>query len=193
MKKVFDGVKRLFFNQKLSDTVVYVYTVTVILYQLLYQIMPIRQVIHMFGLNAVSSVLAVLGLGLFVWDLLTQRKFLKTKLSYVLIALIGVMEISALIRFEYGLVNNAKAIIWQVAQMLVIFPLFTRLSKAKVFSTLRLLLLTFSAAAVPAVFVSFYQYFMRIHYTVSVDGGTLNQGFMDGRLFGVFGSMHFTT
>lgn len=193
MKAAFDTIKRWFLSKKLNDTVVYIYTLSVVLYQLFYQIMPIREVIHAFGLNAISSLLAVLGLGLFVWDLVTHRQFLKTKLSYVLIALIGVMGISALIRFEYGLVNNAKAIIWQVAQMLVIFPLFTRLSKAKLFSTLRLLLLTFSAAAVPAVFVSFYQYFMRIHYTVSVDGGTLHQGFMGGRLFGVFGSMHFTT
>lgn len=193
MKRAFGFIKNLFFNKKLNDSVVYGYTAFVILYQLLYQVMPVRKVIYSLGLNAVSSLLAILGLGLFVWDLLSHRNFLKTKLSYVLIALIGVMGISALIRFDYGIVNNAKAIIWQVSQMLVIFPLFTRLNKSGMFKMIKLLFVSFSVFALPAVFVSFYQYFTRVHYTVSVDGGTIHQGFMEGRLFGVFGSMHFTT
>lgn len=193
MKKFFGFVKNLFLNERLNDIVVYAYTVAVILYQLLYQIIPVRVVIHSLGLDVVSSLLAVIGLGLFLWDLLTRRIFLKTKLSYVLIALIVVMGISALIRVEYGIVNNIKAIIWQVAQMLVIFPMFLRLTKAKMFDLLKVLFISFSAFALPAIFVSFFQYYTRTHYLVSVGGGTLNQGFSQGRLYGVFGSMHFTT
>ncbi len=193
MKKAVKFVKDLFFSERLSDTLVYIYTVAVVLYQLLYQIIPVRQVIYFLGLDIVSSLLAVAGLGLFLWDLLARRVFLKRKIAWALIALIGIMGVSALARFNYGLVNNAKAIIWQVAQMLVIFPLFERLTKSKLLDMLKLIFFTFSVFAVPCVFVSLYQYYTRMHYIISVGDSTLNQGFSTGRLFGVFGSMHFTT
>ena len=65
MKKTVKFVKDLFLSERLSDTLVYIYTAAVVLYQLLYQIIPVRQVIYFLGLDIVSSLLAVAGLGLF--------------------------------------------------------------------------------------------------------------------------------
>lgn len=50
-----------------------------------------------------------------------------------------------------------------------------------------------SAVFTVAVIASLYQYVMQTSYVVQVDGGNCRQGFQEGRLFGVFGSIYFAS
>ena len=110
-------------NNKVINYLVVTYSLFVVFYQTLYLIVPFRQLIANSGLSWLSPMLAVIGFGVFIWDILFDRIALKMKFCIPLIMLICVMGISSLLTIKYGITSNIKAIIWQIVQMLVLFPL----------------------------------------------------------------------
>lgn len=193
MLKLYNSVRQKLANNKTINKLIIVYAFTVLSYQILYLIIPFRQAVESLRLEFISPLLAVIGFFIFAWDLLIDRTFFKTKYSYLLIGLIAVMIISSLINAEYGLVDNIKAIIWQISQLLVIFPLYKRVSKEEIAKILKIYFPFVSIIFVVANLVSLFQYFASIGYNTRYDGGLVRQGFLEGRLFGIFGSPHFAS
>ena len=178
-------------NNKVINYLVVTYSLFVVFYQTLYLIVPFRQLIANLGLSWLSPMLAVIGFGIFIWDILFDRIALKMKFCIPLIVLICVMGISSLLTIKYGIISNIKAIIWQIVQMLVLFPLCNRLSTVQWEKLLKKLYWLVSLVFVPAAAVSLFQYIFAIRYIAYVDGGKFRQGLYEGRLFGVFYSPHF--
>lgn len=192
MEKIFNKINHICKNKILLDRMIMIFTFCVMMYQTLYLIIPVRQFFYLTKFNYFSYLLAVCGLCLFFWDLICDRYFLKTKYSYILIVLIVVMCVSSLINYEYGFVSNIKSVIWQISQILVIFPLYKRVSKDSLLSLLKKFYIVASVFYIPSIIISFYQLFARISYIAVCDGGYSRQGFTEGRLFGIFSSPHFT-
>lgn len=192
MEKLSNLRKTIANNSKVNNITVF-YCLAVLIYQALYLIIPFRQLLQALSLEFISSGLAVLGLLLFAWDFLVDRIVFKTKFSYFLFTLIGIMGISSLITIQYGIIDSAKNIIWQVVQMLVIFPLYKRVGKEQWSSIHRALYWGFSAVFIPANIISLYQFLFNISYYAQLSDGTARQGLTDGRLFGIYTSPHFTS
>ena len=157
MLKLYNSVRQKLANNKTINKLIIVYAFTVLSYQILYLIIPFRQAVESLRLDFISPLLAVIGFFIFAWDLLIDRTFFKTKYSYLLIGLIAVMIISSLINAEYGLVDNIKAIIWQISQLLVIFPLYKRVSKEEIAKILKIYFPFVSIIFVVAKLVSLFQ------------------------------------
>ncbi len=170
-------------------------SVAIIVYQLLYLIIPIRQVLYTLHLDTISPILAVIGAVFLVADLFTQRLLFKAKYSYLLIATLVVLGVSSLVYINYGIVDSAKSIIWQAVQMLLIYPLAMRMSK----ETLKKLTLGlyngFSFIYGISTLVSLILFFTgSSYYSVSIkDNVAIRQGFTEGRLFGIFSAPYFPT
>lgn len=175
------------------DSVAVWYSIVVVLFQCFYLIMPFRQMVAALGLGWFSAGLALLGGVLFLWDVVTDRVFLKAKCSACLIATIGVLCLSSLVYFSSGWVGNAKVIVWQVVQMLVIYPVCKRMPRERLWRVLRTVYLLVSVVFAAAVSVSLYQFITMTAYTVEGDVGAIRQGFQEGRLFGIFSSVYFAS
>ena len=167
------------------------YVVVTLIYQIVWLIAPIRAFLIDSGVDIVSSGFALLGFALLVWDLITDRLFLKSKTARLLVIVIAVLCLSSVINFRYGISKNAKVLIWQMVQMLVMFPLCHRIREELHGMFLCVVHAISSAVIIPAVLVSLYQFCYLIFYNIDIDGSATRQGFQSGRLFGVFASIYF--
>lgn len=175
------------------NLLVVIYAIAAVIYQVLYLIAPVKMFLNLYGFRALSSGLAAIGAAVLLVDLLTQRVFLKSRYGVVLVATLVALGISSLLQLPMGIANNVKVLIWQAVQMLVLYSLYLRLSASQAKRLLCGLHTVFSAAFVPAVLISLYQFLYQKGYFLVVDhtGGINRQGFLEGRLFGLFTSVHF--
>lgn len=169
------------------------YISVALLYQIVWLIAPVRAFLFDTGLDVISSGLAVLGFALFLWDAVTDRVFLRSRYTKLLIAVLGVLCLSSLVNINYGVGKNAKVIIWQIVQMLVMFPLGYRIKDELHTRFFVILHAISSAIIVPAALLSIHQFCFNISYNIIVDGSECRQGLQDGRAFGVFASIYFAS
>lgn len=193
MFKLYNTIREKLADNRLINKTIIAYVFVVLTYQIMHLIVPFRQAVEFLHLGFFSSMLAVIGFGIFVWDTLIDRVYLRTKFSYFLIGIIGLMLVSTFININYGLVSNAKVIIWQVIQMLVVFPLYKRVEKDTFLHSLKVYTLCVSILFAVLHIIGFVQYYGCIHYLAPYEGGFLLQGFSEGRLFGLYSSPHFAS
>lgn len=170
-----------------------VYCVTVLLYQIFYLIVPFRQMLAAIGGEWISPGLAILGSVLLGMDLLTERVFLRAVYVKWLLVTLAVLCLSSLVYIQYGWTDNAKVIVWQAVQMLIVYPMCYRLSKEKIYDILKGVYFVVSIVFAISVIISLYQFFTLTSYEVIGEGGSIRQGFQEGRLFGIFGSVYFSS
>ncbi len=177
------------------DILMVLYAAAAVSYQVLYLIAPIKAFLNLSGLSVLSSGLAVGGALLLLIDFFTQQHCLKVTYGYVLIATLAVLGISSVVHIGTGFANNVKVLIWQAVQMLLVYGVYRRLSAAGARVFMRTMHTAFTAVYVPAVLVAFYQFVFQKGYALVVDstGGINRQGFLEGRLFGPFTSVHFVS
>lgn len=181
-------------GNKWNNRIALGYIFVVLTYQILHLIVPFRQMIVALHLSFISPLLAILGFCICAWDLLFDRNLFKSGIySWLLIGIIAVMGVSSLLNFRNGITANAKAIIWQIAQMLVIFPIGRSLDLSSLKKSLTAWIFAMSAVFNIANIISLVQMYAIIGYTTEYDGGIVRQGFIKGRLFGVYGSTHFAS
>lgn len=176
-----------------ADLFVKIYISVVLLYQTLWQIVPVRVVMCNAHLDIISPAMAVLGFAFLAADILIERTVIKSRYCVLLVATIVIMCASSLFYVSYGWTENAKVIVWQVVHMFLIYSFYLRLAKEHMERFLRNLFLVISAIFTVAVVVSIYQFIMQISYITPVEGGNSRQGFQGGRLFGVFGYLYYAT
>ncbi len=167
------------------------YVTVTLLYQIIWLIAPIRAFLFATGMDIVSSCLALLGFALLAWDAVTDRLFLKNNITKLLMLVVLVLCLSSLVNFRYGLSKNAKVVIWQMVQMLVMFPLCYRIRDELHGRFLTVVHAVSSIVIIPAILISLYQFCFFIFYNIDIDGSAARQGFQGGRLFGVFASIYF--
>lgn len=175
----------------LLDRLSVFYTLAVLIYQFAYTIVPVRQFLNNSGLTVISSLMAVAGVGIAGLNLFFNRKTYKSKYVFLLIAILGVMGVSTLLNFRYGFIQNLKTMLWQAALMLVVFTCNIGNELDFLKKCFKWTYWVLNIFYIPAVLTSLYQYYLNIHYITEVEMGTVRQGFIEGRLFGVFSSPHF--
>ncbi len=169
------------------------YILAVLIYQAFYLVLPFRYVLTRLHLTFLSPLLAVVGFALLLWDTITDRTFLKMKESLILIGILCTLLVSVLLNYQYGFIDSVKSFIWQSVQMLLLFPACTRLSSSQWSKMLKRLYYILSAVLFPACLISLAQFFLEIGYIVPDVEGSIRQGFLEGRLFGLFTSTHYSS
>ena len=174
-----------------ADLFTKIYICTVLFYQALWQIIPVRAFLLNTGLDIISPMLAVIGLAFLLVDVFIEKTVFQSKYCYFLIAVVIIMSISSLLYINYGWTNNAKVIVWQLVQMFLIYSFYLRVDKSQMQKYLRNIFLVISVIFTVAVVISIYQFVMQISYNTPVEGSNNRQGFQEGRLFGIFGYVFF--
>ena len=134
------------------------YVAVVIIYQVLCLIAPIKAFLYDTHLNGISSILALVGLCFWAWDVLNERIFLRARYSYLLVATLAILVISSILYINYGISKNLKVLIWQVVQMLLIYPVCKRIPRDSLKRLIRIIHEGISVLFVPAVIVSICQF-----------------------------------
>ena len=173
-----------------ADLFVKIYTSVVLLYQTLWQIAPVQVFLCETGLDAISPMLAVLGFVFLVFDFFLERTIIQSKYCVFLVAVIVITGISSLLYIDYGWVENAKIIVFQLVQMFLLYSMYLRMDSNEIKTYLGRIFGIVSIIFMTAVIISLYQFFAQISYTVQLDGGACRQGFQDGRLFGIFANVN---
>ncbi len=130
---------------------------------------------------------AVVGVILLLWDLFTQRRLFKAIGTVWLLGFIGAILLSSIINIRYGFTENIKTTVWACIIMLVLYPYAYSQSKERIIHQIKVIANLFGAITLICGFISFYQYLRQINFTLRLsDDPACRQGFMEGRLFGVF-------
>lgn len=174
------------FENKLSRIYI-VYAFVAVFYQILLLVVPIGVRIGE-HFPWITPALTWWGIGLLVLDAVTKQHFWEKKFTAPLLILLAVMVLSSVSWIQYGNSSqNAKVILEQAVQMLVLFPLGRRMSWDAIRRFFKALYIAVSAVWVPAMGISFLQYAYAVFYFEDYR----RQGFGGGRLYGLFYPMHF--
>lgn len=177
----------------LFHTIVKWYAAIIVIYQALWTLVPIRWAAACIGLHKLLPLLAPIGTLLILVDLLKDRIVFKSKYWFLLVASLGLMVISSLLYYRYGVSENLKVIIWQANQMLLLYSLYIRIGIADFKRLFKLIFNIIPWALTAGVLVSLYQYVFAISYRCELGNTSFRQGLQEGRLFGVFTSVHYAT
>ena len=169
------------------------YVAVVIIYQVLCLIAPIKAFLYDTHLTGISSILALVGLCFWAWDVLNERIFLRARYSYLLVATLAILVISSILYINYGISKSLKVLIWQIVQMLLIYPVCKRIPRDSLKRLIRIIHEGISVLFVPAVIVSICQFVIYNGYYIEISGGEVRQGFQEGRLFGMFSDIYFAS
>jgi hypothetical protein len=185
------------FWDKFFSALVAIYVVLVCMYYFLNETFVFRFLTSFFNLDFFEFSLTCIGALLFFLDLFYTRKSLQNlryivPLFLVLIALIA----SSLALGQFDTFNklstpstssNTCAVLRQASLFLVVFPLCSSLNKKQIGLLTRIIYWICAILFIPSLIVSFYEFLNSIGYEVifGSDAGS-RQGYIDGRLFGVF-------
>lgn len=175
---------KILFSKKARDIESMIYLISFSTYLLFNRIVPITNFFD--PINGILFLLfAGFGCLLILQDLLTDRYIFKTKFYWVLILFLIVLSISSILNFQYGWVDNLKTIIWFGIHFFVVYTISLRFKNSKnfIFKLFLFLDIIFSVCLV----ISCYQFIFQMELYKPMHAGVVkNQGFIGGRLFGVF-------
>ncbi len=185
------------FWDKFFSVLVAIYVVLVCLYYFLSETFAFSFFTSYLNLGFFEFSFTCIGALLFFLDLFYTRKSLQNlrymvPLFLVLIALIA----SSLALGQFDTFNklstpstssNTCTILRQASLFLVVFPLCASLNKKQIGLLTRIIYWICAVLFIPSLVVSFYEFLNSIGYEVifGTDAGS-RQGYIDGRLFGVF-------
>lgn len=176
--------------RKWASSFAKIYTAVILIYQMLWQVIPVRAFMCGIGLDKISPVLAVIGFAFLAADVFIEKTVFQSRYSGWLIAAVGAMCVSSLVYIKYGWADNAKVIVWQAVQMFLVYSMYLRMDSKQAKAYLGKIFGIVSVVFMTAVIVSLYQFVFQISYIAEVDGGVYRQGFQEGRLFGIFGNIN---
>ncbi len=166
-----------------------VYSAIYIMYRLADLLVPAN--IYLRDLVArihLTRIVMVIGFTLIILDIFSHRFKYVMKNSIYLYLFLIFAGISSLVRYRYGLVGDIAIISLDFIQIYLFATLMGRLSqnaRKKMF----LVLHTYTSIIfIPVYCYMFYQFYIEQYYMV--DG--LWQGYIEGRLFGIFGSVAYS-
>ena len=148
--------------RKWTALFVKIYIFALVLYQTLWQIVPVRVFLLNTGLDIISPALAVVGLAFLLVDIFIEKTIFQSKYCVFLIAAVVIMGISSLLYINYGWIDNAKVIVWQVVQMFLLYSLYLRMDSKQIKIYLGYIFGVVSVIFMMAVIVSLCQFLFQI-------------------------------
>ncbi len=175
-------------KEKITDKlniVIGIYAIIFAIYSLMGRIMPLAKMVQ--PVNAyIYIVLAGAGMLLAALSFIMDRDIFKARYGIVLIAFIGVTAISAIVNIEYGYRRNLTTICWMIINVVLFYTMYMRVSIKTFEKWVRVVFAIMIVMWFGAVVTSIVQYVLQIDYLYEVHGQIRRQGFMEGRLFGIF-------
>ena len=162
-----------------------IYAIVFAIYSLIGRIMPIAKFITPIN-SAFYLMLAGGGALLVCLSMIFDRHILKAKYGKLLIAFILVTVFSAVLNRDYGYRSNMVNICWLIINIALFYTIYMRFEKENLLKWIRITFVVMMSRWIVAVVASSVQYVLQINYLYEVHGQIRRQGFMEGRLFGVF-------
>ena len=162
-----------------------IYAIVFAIYSLIGRIMPIAKFITPIN-SAFYLMLAGGGALLVCLSMIFDRHILKAKYGKLLIAFILVTVFSAVLNRDYGYRSNMVNICWLIINIALFYTIYMRFEKENLLKWIRITFVVMMSIWIVAVVASIVQYVLQINYLYEVHGQIRRQGFMEGRLFGVF-------
>lgn len=140
----------------------------------------------------IATAFAMAGIVLLIVRIMKKGTLLIDKYVIVLLSFIVVTIISSLLNYQYGIFGNVKMIIWLIIQYIFLFGLskdentYRELMYKKIGKVVVLIMGT-------TAFVSIVQFLFEINYKIVLQDYPRKQGFVDGRLYGVFDDPNFAS
>lgn len=173
------------------DVVVVAYVITVLLFQLLFQISPVMKFFTNTPIYSIQTYLGVLGGVLIVIDFFTNKVMWKGKYCWLLYGILVFAGLASLRVIDYGVKENLYKLCWAAIQFALVYSVAHRMDKTRFVRWMLVLYSVLLAVWVIACCVSLYQYVHQIEYwdlvnPLAKDASYSRQGFFDNRLFGIF-------
>lgn len=173
-------------QEKLYHKIVFIYSLTYAIYALFGRFTWLHALVEHTINGFMYSFFAIFGFTLVLLDLFIYQNYKKMRYYPIYLIFILIAIISSILNAKYGILDNAKTIIWLFVQM-GLFTTMGQLFTKKQYH--KWLTIFFSASGLIWAFaslVSLYQYIFVDGYLIYMNGRMLRQSLYDNRLFGVF-------
>lgn len=172
---------------------IFVYIVIYLLYTQFNKIIPFSLVVDSRIIAFIYSALALFGVLFLLIDAFGEKYIFRVPFADLLILFIIVCVLSTLFNYKYNFIDNLKTIVWTAVQMLLLGSFVIRTPREKLKGRVQIITNLMILVWFAAVIVSLYQFIFQIHWTVWMPDNPriTRQGFMEGRLFGVFGDPNY--
>ena len=155
-------------------------------------LMPIALRETQFINDLVFSSVAIFGAFVLLFDLFTRRIMLTSKNVFWLLGFLLVCIISSIINVKYGLYGNIKNAVWLAISFFFFFFLDKERSLDEVKKEIKYVSNVLIAVWFAACSVSLTMFLFQMGYYVDVYPNSFSrQGFIEGRLFGIFEDPNF--
>lgn len=185
-------------NQKQADSrfswirCIYL-TVYVVVYALAYSIQLLSSALNVF--YALYYLMAAVGGGLLIADLLRRRILFQSKYCSLLVAFVVALAISTISNMRYGVLGNIQAMVWFVIHFFVLAAADSQTPAEVHVKQLRIVMNAFGVVWFVLVVWSLAQYvtqYFSLVYDVQ-SGWSRRVGFTESRLFGTFSDPNYAS
>lgn len=189
------GDERSTLKAPMLNTVIMVYIGLTLLCYVLFLISPFVTFISRTPLRHIQSYLGILGAFLLCADLFTNKVVWRAHYCVLLYALCALAGISALMTISYGVEDNLFLICWTLIEFSLFYSCAYRWEKSRLQKFMKYLYAAILLCWAVACCISVYQYVFQIGYRyvinpLSDDNSLARQGFLEGRLFGIFSPLN---
>lgn len=177
------------------NTVIMVYIGLTLLCYVLFLIAPFVTFISKTPLRHIQSYLGILGGILLCADLFTNKVVWRGSYCILLYGLCALAVISSALSISYGVKDNLFLICWTLIEFSLFYSCAYRWEKTRLHRFMQYLYGALLLCWCVACCVSVYQYVFQIGYRyvinpLSDDNSVARQGFLEGRLFGIFSPLN---
>ncbi|WP_040195664.1 O-antigen ligase family protein [Candidatus Soleaferrea massiliensis] len=130
---------------------------------------------------------AVVGGLLLLLDLFCKRRIFKAKGSGWLIGFAAAIFLSTIVNASYGIGENIKTMVWTCVIMLLMYPFAFAQTRDAAVRQIKIIANVLGVITLVCSVVSMYQYLFQIYFEYRLPNDpSCPQGFVGGRLYGVF-------
>ena len=140
----------------------------------------------------VFSIVAFYGAFVICIDFFSRRIMFKSPNVIWLMIFILVCVISSLINIQYGLLGNIRNTVWLAISFFLLYPVDNGRSQNSVKSEIKYISNILIIVWTIACFISIIMFLLKIGYYIDIFPDSFSrQGFIEGRLFGIFEDPNF--
>lgn len=155
-------------------------------------LMPIASHETKFINTLVFSVVALFGAFVICVDFFSRKIMFKAPNVIWLLIFILICIVSSLINIQYGLIGNIRNTVWLAISFFLLYPIDNERSKKSVKSEIKYISNTLIIVWTMACVISLIMFLLKIGYYIDIFPNSFSrQGFIEGRLFGIFEDPNF--
>ncbi len=177
------------------DIINLIFVAVTLMFQMLIQISPIMSFVAKTPFYSLQTYLGIIGGILIVVDVFTAKRLWQGKYSILLFGICALVAVSSLRMLSYGVSENIFIFCWTTIYFAIFYSCSYRTYNEKMKKAMSVIFVVFLAIWLIACLVSFFQFFNGIGYykvinPLSKDPSAFRQGYIDNRLFGIFGTLN---